>query len=204
MLLQAGQLLSNAGTSSTSIAYPLLVLAVTHSPAKAGVVGFARTFAWAVFTLPAGLAADRWSRRRLMIAADGVRVLAVGSLAAMIALDRLAFWEVVVVAFLEGSRAALFRGAQPGALRAVVPTHLLPAAVAVGTDRGAAVALVGPPLGGALFGLARALPFIVDALSYAFSTLSLLADANAVQEEREPHVALRSHSRGLSLSESAF
>ena len=36
MLLQIGQLLSNAGTQSSSIAYPLLVLAVTHSPAKAG------------------------------------------------------------------------------------------------------------------------------------------------------------------------
>jgi MFS family permease len=193
MLLETGQLLSNAGTSSTAIAYPLLVLAVTHSPAKAGIVGFARTFSWALFTLPAGLAADRWSRRRLMIAADGVRVLAIGSLAAAILLDRVAFWEIVVVAFVEGSGAALFRGAQPGALRAVVPTDQLPAAVAVGTGRGAAVGLVGPPLGGALFGLARALPFLVDALSYAFSTVALLAMRTPFQEEREPHlVSLRS------------
>src|SRR4249919_3132963 len=99
MLLQIGQLLSNAGTSTTSIAYPLLVLAVTHSPAKAGIVAFARTLPWSLFTLPAGLAADHWSRRRLMIAADGVRVLAIGALAATILLDRIAFWEVVVVAF---------------------------------------------------------------------------------------------------------
>ncbi len=193
VLLQIGQLLSNAGTSSTSIAYPLLVLAITHSPAKAGVVGFARTLAWAAFTLPAGLAADRWSRRRLMIAADGVRVLAIGSLAATILLDRVPFWEVVVVAFVEGSGAALFRGAQPGALRAVVPAHQLPAAVATETGRGAAVGLAGPPLGGVLFGLARALPFVVDALSYAFSTLSLLAMRTPFQEEREPYLeSLRS------------
>jgi hypothetical protein len=193
MLLEIGQLLSNAGTSSTSIAYPLLVLAVTHSPAKAGIVGFARTFSWALFTLPAGLAADRWSRRRLMIAADGVRVLAIGSLAAAISLDRVAFWQIVVVAFVEGSGAALFRGAQPGALRAVVPVQQLPAAVAVGTGRGAAVGLVGPPLGGGLFGIARALPFLVDALSYAFSTFALLAMRTPFQEEREPHlVSVRS------------
>src|ERR1700693_5299027 len=119
-------MLSNLGTSSTSIAYPLLVLAVTHSPAKAGIVAFARTLACALLSLPAGLAADRGSRRRLMIAADGLRMLAVGSLAATILLDRVAFWEIVVVAFVEGSGSALFRGSQPGALRAVVPAHQIP------------------------------------------------------------------------------
>jgi MFS family permease len=188
MLLQIGQLLSNVGTSSTSIAYPLLVLAVTHSPAKAGVVSFARTLPAALFALPAGLAADHWSRRRLMIAADAVRVLAIGSLAATILQDRIAFWAVVVVAFVEGSGATLFFAAQPGALRAVVPARQLPAAAAAETGRGAVVRLAGPPLGGALFELARALPFVVDAVSYAFSTLSLLAMRTPFQEKREPEL----------------
>jgi MFS family permease len=86
LLLQLGQLLSDAGTQSTSIAYPLLVLAVTGSAAKAGVVSFARTLPWALFALVAGVVADRWNRKRLMITADGVRVLATGSLAAAILL----------------------------------------------------------------------------------------------------------------------
>jgi hypothetical protein len=189
ILLQLGQLLSSAGTSSSSIAFPLLVLAITHSPAKAGIVAFGRTLAWALLTLPAGLAADRWSRKRLMIAADGVRMLAIGSLAAAIFLDRVAFWEIVVVAFVEGSGSALFRGSQPGALRTVVPTHQIPAAVAAETGRGAAVSLAGPPIGGALFGIARGLPFLVDAVSYAFSTLSLIAMRTPFQEEREPQLA---------------
>ena len=189
MLLQIGQLLSSVGTSSSSIAFPLLVLAITHSPAKAGIVAFARSLPSVLFALPAGLAADRWSRRRLMIAADGVRVLAIGSLAATILLDRVVFWEVVVVAFAEGSGAAVFFGAQPGALRAVVPARQLPAAAAAETGRQAVVRLAGPPLGGALFGLARALPFLVDALSYAFSSLSLLAMRTPFQEKREPHLA---------------
>src|SRR3989442_13415708 len=135
MLLQIGQLLSSAGTSSTSIAFRLLVLAVTHSPAKAGIVAFARSLPGVLFALPAGLAADRWSRRRLMIAADGVRVLAIGSLAATILFDRVAFWEIVAVAFVEGSGSALFFGAQPGALRAVVAAYQLPACSAAETSR---------------------------------------------------------------------
>jgi len=192
VLLQVGQLLSNTGTQSTAIAYPLLVLAVTHSPAKAGVVAFARALPAALLALPAGMAADRWSRRRLMISADGVRVIAVGSLAAAILLDRVAFWEIPVVAFVEGVGAALFVAAQPGALRAVVPPRQLPAAAGAKAGRDAAVMLAGPPLGGALFGLARALPFLFDAVSYAFSTLALLAMRAPFQEEREPErVSLR-------------
>jgi len=124
-----------------------------------------------------------------MIVADGVRVLAIGSLAAAILLDRVIFWEIVAVAFVEGSGAAVFFGAHPGALRAVVPARQLPAAAAAETGRQAVVRLAGPPLGGALFGLARALPFLVDAFSYAFSTVSLLAMRTPFQEEREPHTA---------------
>src|SRR5262249_13930463 len=157
----------NVGTESTSIAYPLLVLAVTHSPAKAGFVSFARMVPAALLALPSGLAADRWNRKRLMVAADCVRVLAIGSLAAAILLDRVRFWEVVAVAFVEGVGAAVFSTAHAGALRGVVPRRQLPAAVGTQTGRQAAVQLAGPPLGGGLFELARALPFVVDAVSYA-------------------------------------
>jgi hypothetical protein len=186
MLLQVGQLLSNAGTQSTSIAYPLLVLAVTGSAAKAGIVSFARTLPLALLALPAGVAADRWNRKRLMIAADGVRMVAIACLAAAILVHQVPFWAIPVVAFVEGGGAVLFLAAQAGAVRAVVPARQLPAAVSAQTGRQAAVGLVGPPLGGALFGLARALPFLVDAVSYAFSMVSLWLMLTPFQQAREP------------------
>ncbi|MDX6521316.1 MAG: hypothetical protein QOF08_1921, partial [Gaiellales bacterium] len=73
VLLQTGQLLSQSGTQVASIAYPLLVLSLSGSATMAGVVGFARFIAEAVFALPAGLLADRWSRKRLMISSDVLR-----------------------------------------------------------------------------------------------------------------------------------
>jgi hypothetical protein len=79
----------------------------------------------------------------------------------------------------------LFFGAEPGALRAVVPATQLPAAAGAREARRSVVRLGGPPLGGALFGLSRAVPFVVDAASYAFSTLSLLAMRTPFEEERE-------------------
>jgi Transmembrane secretion effector len=186
LLLQAGQLLSGIGTQSGLIAYPLLVLSLSGSAAQAGVVAFTRALSSTLLALPAGVVADRWNRRRLMIAADAVRVVAVGGLAAAIVADRLALWMIPLAAFAEGSGAALFLAAEAGALRAVVPVRQLPGAAGARSGRLAAVWLIGPYLGGALFGIARALPFLVDAVSYACSSVSLLAMRTPFQEAREP------------------
>ena len=121
VLLLSGRLLSTLGSQVTAIAYPLLVLALTHSPAKAGFVGFAGLLPHATLGLFAGVAADRWNRKRLMIAADGVRALAIATLAAMIVVDRVTFWQIAVVAFVEGAGAVVFNTAHAGALRAIVP-----------------------------------------------------------------------------------
>ena len=51
LLLQSGLLLSSAGSQMTAIAYPLLVLALTGSAAKAGVVAFVRLLGMAVASL---------------------------------------------------------------------------------------------------------------------------------------------------------
>lgn len=185
VLLQTGLLLSSAGSQMTGIAYPLLVLALTGSPAKAGVVAFVRLLAMALFALPAGLAADRWNRRRLMIAAHAVRALAIGGLGVLVLIDEVVFWAIPLVAFVEGGGAAVFAAAQAGALRAVVPTQQLPGAVAVVTGREAAISVASPALGGVLFGLSRALPFLVHAVLYVFSACALLAMRTPFQEKRE-------------------
>ena len=184
LLLQAGQLLSAGGSQIAAIAYPLLVLAETGSPAKTGLVGAVQLLARAVFALPAGLVADRASRKRVMIAADVVRMLTVSTLAIAIVAHELTFSLIVVVAFVESSAGPFFQAAQNGALRSVVPPQQLPDAINVVTGRQAAVNLGGPAVGGALFGLARAVPFVVDALSYAFSSLSLLLMRTPFQEQR--------------------
>jgi len=185
VLLQSGSLLSSVGSASTGIAYPLLVLALTHSAAKAGIVGFARQLPVAALALPAGLAADRFNRKLLMITADAARALTVAALAVLMLAHAVQFWAIPLIAFVEGCGAALFSTSAVGAFRAVVPPSQLPAAVASNTGRIAAVRIGGPPLGGALFGVARALPFLVDAASYVFSTASLLLMRTPFQEQRE-------------------
>lgn len=185
VLLQAGQTLSTIGSEATALAYPLLVLAVTGSPAQAGVVGFARIVPWALFGFAAGVVADRLNRKRVMIVSDIVRIAAVLSLVVTLALHRASVVQIAIVAFVEGSMFIFFNIAELGALRSVVPARQLPAAAAAEQARYSTVTLVAPPLGGALFGLGRTLPFVADVVSYFFSLGSLLLMRTPFQEERE-------------------
>ena len=111
--------------------YPLLVLALTDSPAKAGFVAFVRYLPMALLSLPAGLAVDRFPRKRLMIAADSIRALAVAGLVVAIATDSLEYRQIVATAAIEGSAWALFHPAAAAALRSVVPQDQLADAAGV-------------------------------------------------------------------------
>jgi MFS family permease len=185
MLFQTGQLLSPIGGSIARIAYPLLTLATTGSAAKAGLVGFAQVLPIVLFSLLAGVLADRRDRKRLMIAADVVRALAVSTLVALIVLDRLAFWQIVVVSFIEATGGVVFEAGRAGVFKSVVPNEQLAAAASAEQGRISIVAIAGPPAGGALFGIGNAVPFLVDAVSYAGSTFSLLMMRTPFQRPRE-------------------
>ena len=186
MLLQGGQLLSTFGSGMSTIAYPLLALAVTGSAAQTGYVGAAEFAPLVVFSLPAGVAADRLDRRALMIAADGVGAVAVAALAAAVLFGWVSLWMIILVALVDSSASVFFRAGSNGAFRSVVPQAQLATAASASQARSAGVRLAAPPAGGVLFGVARALPFLADAVSYSFSTLSLLLMRTPFQETREP------------------
>jgi MFS family permease len=190
MLLQSGQLLSTFGGSFTTVAYPLLVLSITHSPAKAGIVSFARFLPAPLLGLVAGVVSDRVDRKVVMIAADAVRAVAIGCLAALVAFHPL-FWPIPLLAFVEGAGESFFGACQNVAMRAVVPTEQLADAVSVQVGRNAVVGLAGPPVGGALFTVARAIPFAADAASYAFSLVSLALMRTPFQQPRDPETTAR-------------
>ena len=184
VLLQAGQLLSSFGSSMSTVAYPLLVLAVTHSAAKAGYVSATLLLPLLAFGLPAGVVSDRIDRKRLMIAADAVGAASLATLAAVVLAHDTRFWIILVVAFMDSTAGVFYRAGQSGAFRGVVPTAQIPAAASVAMARQSTVRLAGPPVGGALFAVGRAIPFLADAISYAFSTASALLMRTPFQEER--------------------
>ncbi|MEU8060851.1 MFS transporter [Microbispora bryophytorum] len=173
-MLWMGAAASELGTTLTWVAFPLLILAVTGSAALAGLVGACRITANLLFSLPAGAWVDRWDRRRILIAAEVVRCLALAALAAAVLTGRVALWQIVAVAVVTGAADSFFGPARAAAIRAVVAPGQLPEAYAREEARGHAASLAGPPLGGFLFGLGRALPFAVDALTYLVSLVCVV------------------------------
>jgi predicted MFS family arabinose efflux permease len=184
MVLWTSQVASTVGTRVTSIAFPLLVLSVTHSPAKAGVVGFAQTLPFLLLYLPAGAFADRWNRKWTMLACDAGRAAALGSIAITVALGWLSLAQVIAVVLIEGSLFVLFDLAEGAVLPQLVSEEQLPSALAQNQAKAQGADVVGQPLGGVLFSTARLLPFLVDAVTYLASFIALLFIRTPFQQHR--------------------
>jgi MFS family permease len=185
VLLQSGQVVSSIGSQCTAIAMPLLTLALTHSAAKTGLIGFLELAPLALFMVLAGVAADRWNRKTIMIVTSGIRLVSITTVVVAIALDSITFAHLAVVAFVQMTCASFYGTASEGAVRSVVPRDQLEAAAGAMQTRVASARLIGPPLGGALFGVARLLPFLADAISYVVSIVTLAAIRAPFQEVRE-------------------
>jgi MFS family permease len=183
-LLWAGQATSTLGSLSSGIAMPLLVLALTGSPAQAGLVGFVGTGSAVVLLLPAGVVADRVDRRALMRWCDAGRAAAMALITFTLFVGRPPLLEFLALALVNGSLSAFFLAAQSGAVRQVVARADLPTAVARNQAYRQAAVVAGPPLGGLLYAIARPLPFLTDAVTYLISFLTITAIHIPLQQSR--------------------
>src|SRR5207247_8428056 len=139
-----------------------LVLSLTGSPAKAGVVGFAASLPFLLFMLPAGGLVDRLDRKRMMIACDVGRALALASIPVVLWIGHLSTWQITAVAFIDGALFIGFSLAEESALPRVVAPEQLPAAIAQNEAKTRAAQLIGEPIGGLLFPAARSRPLIAE------------------------------------------
>ncbi len=190
LLLWSGQTVSTLGTNISVLALPLLVLALTHSPALAGLLAAARQLPYLLVSLPAGALVDRWERKRTMICCDLLRWLALGSVPLAFALGHLTLVQLYLVALIEGTAYVLFSLAQISALPHVVTPEQLPRAYALDTTTEYMGALLGPSLSTWIIGLVPVvqigaiLAYLVDSGSYLVSVLSLLRVRVSFQSER--------------------
>jgi MFS family permease len=168
-----GQLASDLGSQLSYVAYPLLVLATGGTPAQAGGVATASLVVRVACRLPSGVLVDRIDRRRLMIGADLVRAIALGTIPLAGYLGGPSYVLLLVVAVVEGAASSLFWPAAMVAVRLIVPPEQLTDALARSKARVAAVTLIGPALGGWLFTVNRLLPFVGDAVSYVVSAVQV-------------------------------
>ncbi|WP_344759382.1 MFS transporter [Actinokineospora globicatena] len=169
-LLWCGRLVSALGSWLLVVAVPAQVFAVTGSLVAAG-------FALAVEFLPpvllgpvAGVVADRWDRRWVMVAADLVRA---GAVVLLLAGD---VGVVYLALFVESVGSVVFRPAAQALVPVVVGTGpALSGANGLNAVTDGVVRLLGPPLGGVLFVVAGFEWLVwVDFATYLVSAIAIL------------------------------
>ena len=167
VLLLGGQIVSLAGTGASQLAFPLLVLWLTHSPVQAAVDEALYVLPYAVLCLPAGALVDRWDRKRVMIVCDIARAVLLLSIPLAAALGCLTIWQIYGLALVQGTLFCFFDLAATASLLRVATREHLATASSTYTAAVNGAQLFGPTLGGFLYSVGRTVPFLADAVSYA-------------------------------------
>jgi MFS family permease len=153
--------------------FPLIGFHLTGSTLVAAMLEAAGLLGMAAMLLPAGLLADRYDRRRLMLAASAAGAILYGTLAVAGLLGILSVAHLTVVALLTGIAQGVYQPAGMAAVRRVVAAEDLPTAYSQVQARQHIASLLGGPLGGVLYAVRAWAPFVVDTVSYAVSCLTL-------------------------------
>lgn len=176
--LWLSQTASSLGSAVADVAYPLAILALTGSPARAGLFAAVQTGGMVAGALPAGQLADRRDRRSIVVTAESVRALITTVVAVGLIMGWLSLPVLIASAALLGAGQAVSGAARMPLVRSVVPTSQLTSALTQDEVRQNGAALAGPPLAGALYGiraLAHAAPFLFTAVSFVLSALGAVA-----------------------------
>jgi DHA3 family tetracycline resistance protein-like MFS transporter len=176
-LLWTGMCVSLVGDGIFLVAMAWQVYALSNAPTALATVGIAMTVPTIACLLLGGVVSDRFDRRRVILATDLVRGVAVGAIAALAFAGALELWHLIALVALYGAGTGFFAPA----FDAIVP-DLLPAeqlAQANSLDqfvRPLAFRLAGPALGGLLVAaLGAGSAFALDAVSFLASAAALLA-----------------------------
>ena len=193
---------SNLGDGVTLVAGPLLAATLTRDPVLVAGLAFAQRLPWLLFSLISGALVDRLDRRSLMVSVDVFRTVLVGFLGIAVLLDFASIPLMYAVFFFLGTAETLFDTASVSILPAVVPRESLERAN--GRLFGAQIVaneFVAPPLGGLLFAAFAAVPFLLDAGTFAAAAALLLVmrgGFRADKPEGTPPTTLRTEiSEGL-------
>lgn len=181
-------------------AVPLVaVLALGAGPGDIGFLAAVQTLPFLLVSMPLGLLADRMSRRRLMVAAEGLRAASLLVLLGMVCTSTLGIGWLALLGFLGAVGTVGFSVAAPALVPALVPRESL--AVANGRlelARSAAFT-AGPALAGALVAWAGAPAAFVLAAALSVAAVGLLLRLNeaprAPASGRHPLLEVRDGAR---------
>ncbi len=175
-LLFIGQVLSIIGDRVTMVVLPFAVLAVGGHVGDVAIVSAAQFLPFAVLALPAGVWADRYDRKRILIASDVVRFGCQLTAGVLLVTGSAEVLHLAVLAAIYGAADAFFAPAFTGLLPGTVsPINLQPANALRGLTYSTG-SILGPVLGGLLVAFAGGAggAMLFDAASFAVSVVCLV------------------------------
>jgi MFS family permease len=184
--------ISSTGDGAFVAALPLLAVTISRDPRLVAVVTAAGYLPWMVLSLPAGALVDRHDRATLMWRAQAVQAAVVAAVAVLVIFRSANIAVLGLAGLLLGSAEVVYSNAAQAVLPELVPPELL--ARANGSQEVSLTVgetFLGPPAGSLLFAVAAALPFGLDALSFAGSAALLARLPRTRRETGQPKVAIR-------------
>src|SRR3954452_7938121 len=118
-ILWVGETVSELGSTMSLFVFPLLAYHLTHSTLVAALLTTADLLGMAAMTLPAGVLADRYDRRPLMLCSSATGAVLYASLAVAGSLGALTVPHLAAVALASGVARGVFQPAQMAAIRSV-------------------------------------------------------------------------------------
>jgi len=177
--LWTGMTVSMIGDGIYLVSIAWQVLSIENRPGALALVGVAWSLPQVVLVMASGALSDRLDRRVLMVAGDAIRFVAIGTLGLLSITDQLTIPIVIGLVVVYGAGQAVFQPAFTAITPAIVPGDLLVQANSLAQlVRPFAMTLVGPLVGGVLISWAggrAGYAFLVDAATFAFSTVMILA-----------------------------
>ena len=149
------------------IARPLLILAMTGSAVQLGGVIFVRTVPALVLGMFAGVAADTFNRRAVLVSTKVVALGLSGVFAWLVVTDLVEVWHIYVFSFLRGSSQAFDQPARRAMIPATVPSGLVINAMALNSASMGVMRIAGAAVAALLIGIfGIAAPFVTIACVY--------------------------------------
>jgi MFS family permease len=180
------RLISLTGTSVTYVAFPVLVYSLSGSPFLTALVAALEAIPYLMFGLPAGALADRFNRKRVMVAVDGVNAAVLASIPIASWFGALTVPHLLVAAFVVPALFVFFDAADFGALPTLVGRDRIALANSALWSTSTVVETVVPLAAAALFAVVSPASLIaVDALSYVASAALIRTIVRPLSEQRQ-------------------
>lgn len=193
----SSRVLSSMGYQAASVVIGWKVYEDTGSAYALGLIGLVQFLPVLLLTFVVGHVADRFDRRRVVLTCQAVECLTLAAMTAGIVTQVLTVPGLFVAVVMLGATRAFEGPTIAALLPGIVPPILLPRATALSSSAMQTATIVGPSLGGLLYGFGAEVPMLAAAICFAGAATAMALVRFERQPPRREPVTLQSVFTGV-------